>query len=373
MDKVAGAASAAYDEGPDAPIRDPMPRISGVPSMQPQAAELPEPARLLVGLLVLGMLAVSGAVWALTIGRLRAGRPLLPDRPRREVPWGPGAVFLGFLVWLAASNAAGQLLVAWRGSGDAVRIADQMAAVAGVNAVVLIVVPLLLKAIAGATAADLGIARGTIGPDLRLGFGAAMLLAPPIYAVQGLALTIWEPTAHPIQTMLSKEYSPTVAGLAILSAMALAPAAEELLFRGVFQGWLERRLNAPRPVPMPFEPTPTIDESPWSPPAVPVATGGDPIARWAALLLPAVVFAGVHAGQWPAPIPLFLLAIGLGVLYRRTGGIVATIAMHATFNGISTVLLIVMVETGTLPEEAPPPPPPAVGASAGCHSTVQSP
>lgn len=370
---MAGAGSAVYDEGSDGPIRDPITRSNGVPSMQPQAADLPEPAQLLIGLLVLGMLAVSGTVWALTIGRLRAGVPLIPGRPGREVPWGPGAVFLGFLVWLAVSNAAGQLLVAWRGGVDAVRIADQMAAVAGVNAIVLLIVPLSLRAIAGATAADLGIVRGTIGRDLRLGFGAAMLLAPPIYAVQGLALTIWEPTAHPIQTMLSKEYSPTIAGLAILSAMVLAPAAEELLFRGIFQGWLERRLNAPRPVPMPFEPAPTADESPWAAPTAASAARVAPIARWAVLLLPAVVFAGVHAGQWPAPIPLFLLAIGLGVLYRRTGGIVAPIAMHATFNGISTVLLIVMVETGTLPEEAPPPPPPAVGAPVGCHSTVQIP
>ena len=58
---------------------------------------------------------------------------------------------------------------------------------------------------------------------------------------------------------------------------------------------------------------------------------------------PAALFAGVHYGQWPAPIPLFVLAVGLGLLYRRTGGIVAPIAMHATFNGLSTAAMIAIL------------------------------
>ena len=32
----------------------------------------------------------------------------------------------------------------------------------------------------------------------------------------------------------------------------------------------------------------------------------------------AAIFAFMHLGQGPAPIPLFFLAIGLGYLYRQT-------------------------------------------------------
>jgi membrane protease YdiL (CAAX protease family) len=65
-----------------------------------------------------------------------------------------------------------------------------------------------------------------------------------------------------------------------------------------------------------------------------------------AISLTSVLFAVLHAAQWPAPIPLFLLALGLGVVYQRTGSLLAPIAMHAVFNAFSTLMLFMVALPG---------------------------
>jgi membrane protease YdiL (CAAX protease family) len=42
----------------------------------------------------------------------------------------------------------------------------------------------------------------------------------------------------------------------------------------------------------------------------------------------------------PAPVPIFVLAIALGYLTRRTGSLVPALTLHALFNGFSTMMLI---------------------------------
>jgi hypothetical protein len=65
-----------------------------------------------------------------------------------------------------------------------------------------------------------------------------------------------------------------------------------------------------------------------------------------AIILTSLIFAALHAAQWPAPIPLFLLAVGLGLVYQRTGSLLAPIVMHAVFNGFSTLMLFFVALQG---------------------------
>lgn len=104
---------------------------------------------------------------------------------------------------------------------------------------------------------------------------------------------------------------PTVLVLAIV---LVAPVAEEIFFRGVvMNAWLreygERR----------------------------------------AVLGSAALFAIIHANPsgWPAfisslssVVPIFGLGIGLAVLYRRTGSLLSSMALHAGFNAISLTLAL---------------------------------
>ena len=70
-----------------------------------------------------------------------------------------------------------------------------------------------------------------------------------------------------------------------------------------------------------------------------------------------LIFAGLHFQQWPAPIALFPLSLMLGYVYQRTGSLFASMAMHATFNGVSMVIALLAlwsgVPLGPEPEEPP--------------------
>jgi hypothetical protein len=53
-----------------------------------------------------------------------------------------------------------------------------------------------------------------------------------------------------------------------------------------------------------------------------------------------LLFACIHTSVWPTPVPLFVLALGLGVLAQRTRSLVGPIVLHGLFNGISCVQLL---------------------------------
>lgn len=92
--------------------------------------------------------------------------------------------------------------------------------------------------------------------------------------------------------------------LVVGAVVLLAPVAEELFFRGiVFNAWLRERG-----------------------------------VRWA-YLGSAALFAVIHASV-VALLPIFLLGLALAWVYRRSGNLLAPIAMHATVNGISVTFAL---------------------------------
>jgi membrane protease YdiL (CAAX protease family) len=54
----------------------------------------------------------------------------------------------------------------------------------------------------------------------------------------------------------------------------------------------------------------------------------------------ALLFAAFHSSVWPTPIPLFLLALGLGYLTYRTQSLVGPLVMHALFNAVPCLLIL---------------------------------
>jgi membrane protease YdiL (CAAX protease family) len=52
-----------------------------------------------------------------------------------------------------------------------------------------------------------------------------------------------------------------------------------------------------------------------------------------------IAFAAAHAAVWPSPVPLFVLAIGLGMLAYRTQSVVPSIVAHSMFNVVNLMLL----------------------------------
>jgi hypothetical protein len=59
--------------------------------------------------------------------------------------------------------------------------------------------------------------------------------------------------------------------------------------------------------------------------------------RWAAVITTSAIFAAIHVE--PAFLaPLFVLALGLGYVYERTGNLWVTITAHALFNTAQIML-----------------------------------
>ncbi len=230
----------------------------------------------------------------------------------------------------------------------------------------LVLLPLILRATTPTPLRDLGLGFERWWVQAAVGVAALLSIAPIVYGVQIGMAKIWEYHAHPLQKMVMDEFSPGVAQLAILTAVIVAPLFEEIMFRGILQNWLvsvgSRRRPELKPVlagsmavdsiegSMPtdswasesgrwpaeiVEPTVPLPLSP-----APDESRAIPRSALAGIVLTSLIFAAVHGAQWPAPFAIFILSLAIGIVYQRTGSLIAAICMHATFNGISTLALL---------------------------------
>jgi len=336
---------------------------------------------LLLNSLIVGMF----LAWGWVLQQLLLRRPILPGRPlvsRRQVPWRVGTVLLVLLVsqFVGYEIHGAYNLATGRGPGKppvaavaAVELTEteKMAIAAVTDLLLLLLLPVLVRLTSGARLRDFGLSFEGWPRQVAVGIIAALIAAPLVYSVQFLALQIWNNNEHPVQKMLLKELSPGVPQLAILSGIIMAPIFEELLFRGIFQSWLVRLVGRRAPALPPPLRKPVIemaeslaDSRSWNPgsgvweadaqnglaakdPGEPdPALGAPPRSGWLAIVLTSLFFAAVHAPQWPAPIALFFLALVIGTVYQWTGSLIAVIFVHATFNGLSTLVMFTALLAG---------------------------
>jgi membrane protease YdiL (CAAX protease family) len=90
--------------------------------------------------------------------------------------------------------------------------------------------------------------------------------------------------------------------LIIVNAVAIVPAFEEMLFRGLFQTMLRSILLKP----------------------------------WLSIVISSAIFATVHANaeHWPA---LFVLSLCMGYAYEKSGSLLRPIFIHSLFNATSII------------------------------------
>jgi len=182
----------------------------------------------------------------------------------------------------------------------------------------------------GATLIDLGIVPARLGGDLALGCVTYLAIAPPLLFLQFVLTQISPQTVqvHPLMTLLVADPSWVNTWICVGVAVIAAPLFEEFFFRLVVQGWLER-----------WEASRQGDES---------SASNLPRSIWPwSLWVPSAVFAALHMNQWPAPIALFLFALVLGTLYRRTHRLAASLALHVCLNGMSLLMLFLLIRAKT--------------------------
>ncbi|MGN6547620.1 MAG: lysostaphin resistance A-like protein [Aureliella sp.] len=223
---------------------------------------------------------------------------------------------------------------------------------------------------------------------IAIGVGAALLSLPWVYLVMGLVSAgLKEEYDHPLLDRMTEEGTLSAFLLGVFCAVIAAPLTEEFLFRVMLQGWLqsipfsrkhlwwfigasqrERQKidaveafvldehaphDAPRSIPAETAESPS---NPYSPP-VPLATvvSGDvtpdsvsaadaspPLAVappvWP-VFVSGTLFGLAHLGYGLSFVPLILLGIILGFLYRATHSIWPSVVVHFILNFISIISL----------------------------------
>lgn len=164
---------------------------------------------------------------------------------------------------------------------------------------------------------QLGLAGRKLFSAPFLALATAWAIFPLVYAasiVVEMVITLTHhqmPPPHPILKQIEGSHSSLWTILMVVDAVVLAPLFEESLFRGHVQtiiSHLFRRSEKP-----------------------------SALARWIAIIITAMLFAGIH-GQVAFLFPLFVLAVGLGYLYERTGNLWASVMVHGLFNAIQITL-----------------------------------
>jgi membrane protease YdiL (CAAX protease family) len=265
----------------------------------PEVVPLPMP-------LVAVAVAASLIAAAWVVRRWRAGLPVVAARPREPVPWGGVDVLQVLLIHVVV------VVLGFAGLSADAPLATRLA-VSGLATAVGTVFSVAYLIARGASLADLGLGGVRPREDLALALGGLALVVAPVLACAYL-VSLWVPYEHPIVDLLQAERSVVALAIVAVSAVIVAPVAEELFFRRVLQGWLEKRL--------------------------PRADGGQAIG------LAAAAFALAHAGQGLAFLPLYPLAIVLGFLVRRTGSLLPAILLHGMFNAVSLLLILLQAPTG---------------------------
>ena len=308
----------------------------------PTPQHLPTPLVAFVAL----FLSASLSAWIWAIGRLRRGELLLPQAPSKTVPWRIEAVIAVALLWMILNTLVPYLLhplivapeTTWLPSSakQPYSTAEELLLIAIINALLVLLIPIYLAWSAKAHPSDIGISSNELGVNVLRGVVACLLIAPPVYFINFLAALRWKVQHHPLEQMVRDDPSGPIALLAVISGVILAPAAEELMFRGVLQAWLMRVWQGAGGA---TRATDSLDEQP-----VPGAGSHEPVVSprpprdgMMPILITSTIFAGIHVGQWPAPVAIFFLSLGLGFLYQRTGSLIGPFVLHAMFNGISTL------------------------------------
>lgn len=256
-------------------------------------------------------IAASLGLWGGIVPRWRRGEAIWPYEPRTPAPWGAVELLANFCLFFLLSSAIVGALAA-QDAQTPEGLAQTFGAYALASTLTALACTLVTRYGAHATWSDLGYDFKPWLQDVRLGALAYLAFAPPVYLIQGL-LTRWLPYKHPTLDDLQSQQSPLLYLAAALMVVAAVPWVEELVFRVLLQGWLERIAGRGD----------TTQESPAS---------GWPIVASAA------AFALMHASHGPAPIPLFVLGLGLGYVYRQTHRLLPSVVMHGLFNGTSMAM-----------------------------------
>lgn len=278
-----------------------------------------------------------GDLWPIPLGILSIIIFLcLPDLRLRRARlkrwrWSPNAGLILFAVSLLAGLMATQIIISLSGSGAADigslnlrELVIRMLANYVGEVVVLLLVPGLVWGLLMARQApeDPELVPRSWWQAVLSGIGSLALFLPLVMAV-GVVVGIFvyffsgqqlPEIAHGTLNLLAEASAEADAWFitVIILILLVTPVIEEVLYRGLLQEAIRRCM---------------------------LTTGDSP---WLAIIITSIIFALMHGAvvDLRGLIALFVLSLGFGWIYLKTGRLMASIVMHAGFNGVNLLQVL---------------------------------
>jgi len=219
--------------------------------------------------------------------------------------------FAALFLWFSA--VAGALAVTQElpaKLADWQRVLLQNVVICAVSVLMAAVIILLARVTFVRGLKGLGLNARTTGKDLGAAFLNLVAIWPMVILAFLLTLMIggliygpqFEMQRHEELKLLAEHRQAIVKVVIAITTIAIVPAGEELLFRGLFQTMIRSYIAS----------------------------------AWGAILLTSVLFAIVHAnaGHWAA---LFVLSLSMGYAYEKRGSLLRPIFIHLLFNASSVI------------------------------------
>lgn len=246
---------------------------------------------------------VAAAVEAAPVdpGR-RAGTP--PPLPARTHRWGVGAYLLAEAVFLGASVLVGALL-----SGDGATGAGLLAIALAVPTALAAGTALLITVVRGnGPRIDLGLVWSwrDVGIGLGYGFGGLLITIPA--SILYVALAGADSTSAVGEVFGEVRSGPLLAVTVFVIVVFLAPLCEEIVYRGLLWGGVER-LGA---------------------------------GRWVTFGVTTLLFALAHFEFERTPL-LLVVAVPIGLARLHTGRLLASVVAHQVNNLLPGIALMLML------------------------------
>jgi membrane protease YdiL (CAAX protease family) len=340
------------------------------------------------------VIAVCG--WVSTIRKCLAGQPMIP-LDRSTTTLGLVDVAVIFCFWAVSQVAIVVGLVAMAGpkifeNPDALTrdFGIELLLFSGFGQLAVLAIGVVYLLIRYRSAGSFGLRLKSLGRQILIGAIAFIMIFPIIMTVQWILAKL-VPYEHAVLEVLTENATPLSIASTWLAAVIAAPLAEEFFFRGVLHNWLERvsvssmadsklvtggqshgTLGQDNQSPASeamvaagqeksetnhrFENGPQAKVSnPYASPATrppsprDAALSANRVPAYWPIIVSSLFFALVHVGQGLAPIPLFILAVGLGYVFRQTGSFIACWTMHLMLNFYSMLIFTIAILMGEAP------------------------
>jgi membrane protease YdiL (CAAX protease family) len=254
----------------------------------------------LVAVFYVAWFLVGGYVYVALIRQVSARTVASPDAGSAKSFGLPEAVVAFFLISLMLVNVVASV------STPSIGLSARDLSV---NLILTMVVVLILVGFLELRGFDVDVSAGLskLGVGRAIGSGALLLCAayPLILATDGITRRFLggDSSKQNIVELFNGSHTIEQRVLIIVLAVAIAPMAEEFVFRFFIYGVLRRY-----------------------------------IGRFTALIFNALLFGAVHA-HIPSFAPLFVLGVCFTIAYEWSGSILVSMTMHSLFNSLSLIFL----------------------------------